>query len=107
MRVRKEPTNTANKDKELIALARKAAAVSDIASPHFNPMTHNADALWLAVRLNLSIRFFASNNGDVEVYVNGDYDGAPEVREWFEGDGGTDATRRAITRAAARIGRVM
>ncbi|HBO6998526.1 TPA: hypothetical protein L4917_004774 [Pseudomonas aeruginosa] len=72
----------------------------------WNPLKDDGDALRLAVRLNLDIRYESYDAG-VAVIVGGAWDGAPEaVHEIFERDG-PRATRRAIVRAAAEIGKSM
>lgn len=72
----------------------------------WNPRDDDGDALRLAVRLNLDIRYESYDAG-VAVIVGGAWDGAPEaVHEIFERDG-PRATRRAIVRAAAEIGKSM
>lgn len=72
----------------------------------WNPLKDDGDALRLAVRLNLDIRYESYDAG-VAVIVGGSWDDAPEaVHEIFERDG-PSATRLAITRAAAEIGRNM
>ncbi|MGK8305210.1 hypothetical protein ACRS20_04580 [Pseudomonas aeruginosa] len=73
---------------------------------YWNPRDDDGDALRLAVRLNLDIRYESYDAG-VAVIVGGTWDGAPEaVHEIFERDG-PRATRRAIVRAAAEIGKSM
>ncbi|MFK1281694.1 hypothetical protein [Pseudomonas aeruginosa] len=72
----------------------------------WNPRDDDGDALRLAVRLNLDIRYESYDAG-VAVIVGGAWDDAPEaVHEIFERDG-PRATRRAIVRAAAEIGKSM
>ncbi|HBO0952575.1 hypothetical protein I5L34_02705 [Pseudomonas aeruginosa] len=72
----------------------------------WNPRDDDGDALRLAVRLNMDIRYESYDSG-VAVIVGGAWDGAPEaVHEIFERDG-PRATRRAIVRAAAEIGKSM
>ncbi|MCO3804745.1 hypothetical protein FA071_04575 [Pseudomonas aeruginosa] len=72
----------------------------------WNPLTDDGDALRLAVRLNMDIRYESYDAG-VAVIVGSAWDGAPEaVHEIFERDG-PRATRRAIVRAAAEIGKSM
>ncbi|ELX9519696.1 hypothetical protein ACKWWR_006364 [Pseudomonas aeruginosa] len=73
---------------------------------YWRPSMDDGDALRLAVRLNLDIRYESYDSG-VAVIVGGAWDGAPEaVHEIFERDG-PRATRRAIVRAAAEIGKSM
>lgn len=72
----------------------------------WNPLTDDGDALRLAVRLNLDIRYECYDAG-VAVIVGGAWDNAPEaLHEIFERDG-PSATRRAIVRATAEIGKSM
>jgi hypothetical protein len=100
-------------DLQLLELAAKAAGlkwhdnriwVDEIAEYiPWNPLADDGDALRLAVKLRLSIE-------------NGEYDVSVEV--WFElnnlrrvnefyGEDACAATRRAIVRAAAEIGKEM
>ena len=101
-------------DKELLELAAKAAGIEldwDVppnASPWrmtgvgedrgpadiWNPLTDDGDALRLAVKLGLGIRFYLDGVGAGEEYEMNHED--PFL-----------ATRRAIVRAAAEIGRGM
>lgn len=75
-------------------------------SKYWNPLTVDGDALRLAVKLNLDIRYESYDAG-VAVIVGGGWDDAPEaVHEIFERDG-PRAVRRAIVRAAAAIGEGM
>lgn len=107
-------------DKELIKLAAKSVGIIHPGGEHsiyndgrvwdckelrwWNPLADDGDALRLAVKLNLDIRYESYDAG-VAVIVGGTWDGAPEgVHEIFERDG-PRATRRAIVRAAAEIGR--
>ena len=83
--------------------AHRGMVVAD--GEHWNPLTDDGDALRLAVKLNLDIRYESYDAG-VAVIVGGAWDGAPEaVHEIFERDG-PRATRRAIVRAAADIGKL-
>jgi hypothetical protein len=100
-------------DRELLELAAKGAGMkwhdghiwldADADYVPWNPLTDDGDALRLAVELKLSIE-------------NGEYDVSVEV--WFElgnlrrvnefyGEDACAATRRAIVRAAAEIGKEM
>ncbi|MBG6482536.1 hypothetical protein I5I37_15450 [Pseudomonas aeruginosa] len=109
-------------DRTLLELAARAAGftgygfflgddgidVSDETGTRFawNPLTDDGDALRLAVWLNLDIRYECYDAG-VAVIVGGAWDNAPEaLHEIFERDG-PSATRRAIVRAAAEIGKSM
>ena len=107
-------------DRELLELAAKAAGVELIQMPPgvyrnatgakpennafglptWNPLADDGDALRLAVKLRMSVFHSLS-----DVYVVDD-DGDIEVEEGHERDP-LAATRRAIVRAAAEIGRSM
>ena len=101
-------------DRELLELAAKAAG-----TPHpdrqwseydedyvpWNPLDDDGDALRLAVKLRIDVFFHAQR---VEGHVAGGR--IPPVRAIEREDYGDDpyaATRRAIVRAAAEIGRSM
>jgi hypothetical protein len=107
-------------DRELLEFAAKAAGYGDVWSldahpdvtyigPRYaggtvryrvwNPLTDDGDALRLAVKLQMNVHL-DSNMVDVD----------PDGVNWFSEAYGTDryaATRRAITRAAAEIGKAM
>jgi hypothetical protein len=103
-------------DTELLELAAKAAGykhhwhsdgllIDEQCGP-WNPLTDDGDALRLAVKLNLSMRFDSVPDG-VGVFVYGEWDGAPGgANETYEDDG-LAAVRRAIVQAAAEIGEEM
>ncbi len=97
-------------DKELLELAAKAAGITNWwdgwsdegreTGDYWNPLTDDGDALRLAVKLNLIIEFYKTY---VYVYYamsektfEEDHDGDPYA-----------ATRRAIVRAAAEIGKTL
>jgi hypothetical protein len=87
-------------DRELLELAARAAGIDpDMAGPNtpreWNPITDDGDALRLAVRLNLIVHkgFVYTPTG--KLFCLRDY-ASPLA-----------ATRRAIVRAAAEIGRNM
>lgn len=100
-------------DKELIELAAKAAGItgawhrkgfvaySGWGKGIFNPLTDDGDALRLAVKLDMHIALFG---GAMDSRVLADAD--DWVVEGWE-CGKDEATRRAITRAAAQIGEEM
>ena len=91
-------------DRELLELAAKAAGLSFWQENSWNPLD-DGDALRLAVKLNIDVFFHASR---VEGHVAGGR--IPPVRAIEREDYGDDpyaATRRAIVRAAAEIGRNM
>ena len=69
----------------------------------WSPLTDDGDALRLAVKLKLEILFF---DGFGEIAVEHNNDGHLQVTEQYAEDMNA-ATRRAIVRAAAEIGRSM
>ena len=104
-------------DKELLTLAAKAAEIvvefdelsglywleNQYSGIWWNPLHHDGDALRLAVKLGLVIDY-SDTKPATWVYLD-NYDGVDAVEQH-----GTDpyaATRRAIVRAAAAIGRAM
>lgn len=68
----------------------------EISEEYWNPLTSDGDALRLAVKLELVIM---PHGGSVEAYI-----GDIECEEFIEDDPYA-ATRRAIVRAAAEIGK--
>ena len=93
-------------DKELLELASKACGLEEakmrIEFNQWNPLTDDGDALRLAVTLHLCVTSFRDEQMVGYVIKGEGYN----VHE----SPGTDpyaATRRAITRAAAEIGRSM
>lgn len=112
-------------DRELLEMAAKAAGLTLEQGPgsppekclgacwdgdtwdYWNPLDDDGDALRLAVRLLLDVIYGFDGDGNV-VGVNANWDGAPAevIQEIFDQDG-VKATRRAIVRAAAEIGRAM
>ena len=94
-------------DRELLELAAKAAGMPKHVDgmgfetahhPKWNPLTDDGDALRLAVKVGVSFW----QGSDVAV---ADHDAlGPKMREDYNGDPYA-ATRRAITRAAADIGK--
>ena len=102
-----------NNDRELLELAAKAAGIAWWDSNDtnglikhngilWNPLTDDGDALRLAVKLELEICF---NNQEEGTTV-----WCPAIGDWLPEKHGDDpyaATRRAIVRAAAEIGRTM
>ena len=98
-------------NRELLERAAKAAGIECTAVvlegvPHrfgggyWNPLTDDGDALRLAVELGLDIEFY-----EASIHV---YDDKSEKSFVEEHDGDPyAATRRAIVRAAAEIGRSM
>ena len=93
-------------DRELLELAAKAAGMDTFgfagACRPWNPLTDDGDALRLAVKLGLRMELDNEwRRSHVQQIPNG---------EWFTGPHNDDpyaATRRAIVRAAAEIGRSM
>jgi hypothetical protein len=125
----RHPEGTSMTDRELLELAARAAGIEikrgrlddpacrdmlvfnsarnllEKLGP-WNPLTDDGDALRLAVKLNLNVLFDSVPDG-VGVFVYGEWDDAPEgANETYEKDG-CAATRRAITRAAAEIGKAL
>jgi hypothetical protein len=104
---------TTQTDREPLELAAKAAGIGlhqwvestnefmTTNSNGWNPLADDGDALRLAVKLRLSTDF--SNHG-LSAYRHGEDDFI-----WFTpyDDDAVAATRRAIVRAAAEIGRAM
>ena len=108
-------------DRELLELAAKAAGIHALHDPQgilrdctgfhqsmnifagkpWNPLTDDADALRLAVKLRMDVTF---NETDVFAFPYDGQDGASEV---INTDDDYAATRRAIVRAAAEIGKAM
>ena len=97
-------------DREMLALAAKAAGIDGYHATrgdgtvclydgrvYFDPLTDDGDALRLAVKLGLSIEFWEGL-----VIVADEHEIGEEC-----GNDPDAATRRAITRAAAEIGRNM
>lgn len=92
-------------DRELLELAAKAAGYelgyvegcNDIRKPpDWNPLTDDGDALRLAVKLNLDVHFWPDcPNPWVEAMAQDELLGTDSYA----------ATRRAIVRAAAEIGK--
>ena len=67
----------------------------------WRPLAHDGDALRLAVKLNLDVELLSDC-----VYANGSEVQNYQLFEWHKDDK-CAATRRAIVRAAAEIGRNM
>jgi hypothetical protein len=94
-------------DKELLELAAKACGLEEakmrIEFNQWNPLTDDGDALRLAVQLQIIV-------GRYDNYVSAAllHDGAKEIVIWSHNEKDPyAATRRAIVRAAAEIGRRM
>jgi hypothetical protein len=101
-------------DKELLELAAKAAElpecgwmgpafmyVKDNQFTDWAPLTDDGDALRLAVKLKIDVKHY---DDYVVGWFEGGYIGTGKIM--YEGDP-YEATRRAITRAAAEIGKTM
>lgn len=104
-------------DRELLRLAAAAAGIADgdvlydmERDKTWNPLIEDGDALRLAVKLNLSV-FTPGGDGDFAVASIEDGvltdDGDTWIQEWVKNGDKLAATRRAIVRAAAEIGRAM
>ena len=100
-----------NEDKELLTLAAKAAGIADGDVLYdmdndkvWNPLTDDGDALRLAVKLGIEIVFTENTVWLGKQHQLGDY-----IVDLYEplNDDPYAATRRAIVRAAAEIGRGM
>ena len=95
-----------DRDKELLELAANAIGVSKYRYgdaiyplPHvWNPLTDDGDALRLAVKLKISVGNYGCGCESVSI------DGSIHCDEFNE-DNPYAATRRAIVRAAAEIGK--
>ena len=102
-------------DRELLELAAKAAGLqrcenyyTDAAGNHvdWNPLADDGDVF----RLMVKSKFHVGINPGNKVFCTPTYSDKPTVFESCERDGAQDslaATRRAIVRAAAEIGRRM
>ena len=108
-------------DVELLDLAAKAYASQDIKKLNFgawfngargaywNPLADDGDALRLAVELKIA--FFPPENDEGDFAVASIEDGVLSddgdtwIQEWVKGGDTMAATRRAIVRAAAEIGK--
>ena len=90
-------------DRELLELAAKAAGL-EVVTPtmltygQWNPLTDDGDALRLAVKLQMHVNVYPTKTS---VTADGVY------LERLHDIDSTKATRRAITRAAAEIGKAM
>ena len=102
-------------DKELLELAAKAAGYAIcldgdrqpyIKGVYWNPLTDDGDALRLAVKLNIDLLFDNDPDGPI-VYTDVSWE--PSIPFMIEvlGKDPYAATRRAIVRVAAEIGRTM
>lgn len=87
-------------DAELMVLATKAFGN---APDTFSPLTDDGDALRLAVKLQLGISIPPVSDGRVEVVTF--YGPVISIVEYPQNGDRQAATRRAIVRAAAEIGK--
>jgi hypothetical protein len=97
-------------DKELLELAAKAAwgekANQALTECGWNPLTDDGDALRLAVKLSISISDdYLYPNGEHVIRVGCSFGDTLYGDSEVCGDDPYAATRRAITRAAAEIGK--
>jgi len=102
-------------DRELLELAAKAAgfgygewtrhgivfADRDVV---WNPLTDDGDALRLAVKIGMRVYIYLGGGDDITVVATDELKGARSFSE-AHADDPYAATRRAIVRAAAEIGR--
>lgn len=102
-------------DKEMLELAAKAAGVGPLSwiepdgtkivtNVRWNPLTDDGDALRLAVRLRLEPRFIDNSHSNGVEPSRVTLHNFAGIVENIDGDP-LAATRRAITRVAAEIGR--
>ena len=92
-------------DRELLELAAKAIGLEHIGM--WNPLTDDGDALRLAVRVGVNIMLGGANKQFA--FVSATADGnfvVEETDEEYKSDINS-ATRRAIVRVAAEIGKAM
>ena len=114
-----------DKDKELLELAAKAAGIKALRSPDgvlrdctggdpmmnifaskpWNPLTNDGDALRLAVQLEMQVSIGFQGRINVAVYLG--VEALPVNFREVKSNDPLAATRRAIVRAAAKIGRNM
>jgi hypothetical protein len=92
-------------DRELLELAAKACGLEEskmrIEFNQWNPLTDDGDALRLSVKLKIDVKHY---DDFVVGWFYGGYIGTGKIP--YDSDPYA-ATRRAITRAAAEIGRSM
>ena len=102
------------KDRELLELAAKAAGIWDDSDPssgllkgtgqYWNPLVDDGDALRLAVKLEMQV-YVGSHTVVAEILSDSD---EPSIwQKVFVENDPYAATRRAIVRAAAELGRAM
>lgn len=108
-------------DRELLEAAAKAADIdgwwsgNDYCFGHngntnvpvpWRPLTDDGDALRLVAKLNLNIEYLSEPDGP-EVWISDTWSDTVVVQAEPLGKDPMTATRRAIVRAAAQIGKVM
>jgi len=98
-------------DRELLELAAKAAGYNaflghaeQMMDSGWNPLEDDGDALRLAVSLGIIVH--PDRHEERSIAEWGDADQAVETWHGIRNQGADAATRRAIVRAAAEIGRV-
>lgn len=116
-----------NNDRELLELAAKAAgldgyrwvgagmalaidpskAETGSIGPNWNPLSNDGDALRLAVKLAIDLYFHEAEIEATAFQSDPDEHGVYPFGIEPAGDNACAATRRAIVRAAAEIGRAM
>ena len=93
-------------DRELLELAAKAswgAMADQMIASGWDPLTDDGDALRLAVKLHIDLDAYANA---VRCCKSVDFDDSEGTEAWESfGDDPHAATRRAIVRAAAEIGK--
>jgi hypothetical protein len=107
-------------DRELLELAAKAANLQEhgwmggsyahvvgVTWTSFDPLNDDGDALRLAVALRLCIDNCVGEEGDRNDVTVGEEAGQGVFVDEYHGNDPYAATRRAIVRAAAEIGRMM
>jgi len=96
-------------DKELLELAAKAAGVEDemLLFGWWNPLTDDGDALRLAVKLHLIVGVYGSYASVAGTYTPDGHEVPDEIVVYHSSTNNDPfaATRRAIVRAAAEIGK--
>jgi hypothetical protein len=98
-------------DRELLELASKACGLEDakmrIEFNQWNPLEDDGDALRLAVKLEMQVSIGFRGRINVAVYLDCGMNALPFNTREVNSDDPLAATRRAIVRAAAEIGRNM
>lgn len=99
-------------DRELLELAARAAGVNlrdatfdgwgDVIQSNWNPIADDGDALRLMARLNINVSYRENING---AWVVAEHEGIDFCPESLDGPHEDVATRRAIVKAAASIGK--